>query len=54
MSYQKNTQVEVLPVVDFVKKIGEMPFFCGRFITGDAGRFKLNAPNGASHECRVQ
>ena len=26
MSYKKNTQVEVLPVVDLYKKIGEMTF----------------------------
>ena len=34
MSYKKNTQVEVLPVVHLCKKIGEMAFFCGRCNTG--------------------
>ena len=29
MSYKKITQVEVLPVVDLSKKIGEVYFFAG-------------------------
>ena len=29
MSYKKNTQVEVLPVVDLCKKSAELHFFAG-------------------------
>ena len=43
--YKKNTRVEVLPVVDLLKKIGEItPFFLWavQHRCNDSGRLKVN------------
>ena len=34
MSYEKNAQVDVLPVVDLCKKSAKWHYFCGRCNTG--------------------